>query len=52
MNPTIIYTKKHIIAFGTLLRKSVILTSIALLLRDIAGIGSAPRITSINQKQN
>jgi hypothetical protein len=29
-------------AFRALLWKSVILTSIALLLRDIAGIGSAP----------
>ena len=29
--------------FGTLLWKSVILTRAALLLRDIAGIGSAPR---------
>ena len=31
-------------AFGTLLWKSVILTSVALLLRDLAGIGSAPHI--------
>ena len=31
-------------AFGTLLWKSVILTSVPLLLRDIAGIGSAPRV--------
>ena len=38
--------KKNIMAFGTLLWKSVILTSVALLLGDIAGIGSAP------QKQN
>ncbi len=30
-------------AFGTLLWKSVILTSVALLLRDLAGIGSAPQ---------
>jgi len=30
-------------AFGTLLWESIILTSVALLLRDIAGIGSAPR---------
>ena len=30
-------------AFGTLLWKSVILTSVTLLLRDIAGIGSAPQ---------
>ncbi len=30
-------------AFGTLLWESVILTSVALLLRDIVGIGSAPR---------
>jgi hypothetical protein len=30
-------------AFGTLLWKSVFLTSVALLLRDIAGIGSAPQ---------
>ena len=43
MYPTIIYTKKHIMAFGTLLWKSVILTSVTLLLRDIAGIGSAPQ---------
>jgi hypothetical protein len=28
--------------FGTILRKSAILTSIALILRDLAGIGSAP----------
>ena len=34
---------KHIMTFGTLLWKSVILTSVALLLRDIAGIGSAPQ---------
>ena len=32
-------------AFGTLLWKSVILTSVALLLRDIAGIGSVPQIS-------
>ena len=31
-------------AFGTLLWKSVILTSVTLLLRDLAGIGSAPQI--------
>ncbi len=30
-------------AFGTLLRESVILTSVTHLLRDIVGIGSAPR---------
>ncbi len=30
-------------AFGTLLWKSVIFTSAALLRRDLAGIGSAPR---------
>ena len=30
-------------AFGTLLWKSVILTSVTLLLRDLAGIGSAPQ---------
>ena len=33
-------------AFGTLLWKSVILTSVTLLLRDIAGIGSAPRLAT------
>ena len=35
-------------AFGTLLWKSVILTSVALLLRDIAGIGSAPQYRDFN----
>jgi len=35
-------------AFGTLLWKSVILTSVALLLRDIAGIGSAPQSVACN----
>jgi hypothetical protein len=30
------------VAFETLLWKSVVLTSVALILRDIAGIGSAP----------
>ncbi len=39
-----IYTKKHIMTFGTLLWKNVILTRAALLLRDIAGIGSAPLV--------
>jgi hypothetical protein len=41
--PTIIYTKKHIVAYGTLLWKRLVLTSVALILRDIAGIGSAPQ---------
>ena len=41
--PTIIYPKIHIVAFGTLLWTSLVLTSVALILRDIAGIGSAPR---------
>ena len=35
-------------AFGILLWKSVILTSVTLLLRDIAGIGSAPRIEIVH----
>jgi hypothetical protein len=34
---------KHITTFGALLWESAILTSHALLLRDIAGIGSAPQ---------
>jgi hypothetical protein len=38
-------------AFGTLLWKSVILTSVALLLRDIAGIGSAPQFDVFSQRQ-
>ncbi len=33
-------------AFGTLLWNSIILTSVALLLRDLAGIGSAPHIVT------
>ncbi len=36
-------------AFGILLWESVILTSVALLLRDIAGIGSAPQHTNVVQ---
>ncbi|MFT5731149.1 MAG: hypothetical protein ACI8PB_005344 [Desulforhopalus sp.] len=35
-------------AFGTLLLAGVILTSVALLLRDIAGIGSAPRFAALH----
>ena len=41
---TKIYHKKDIMTFGTLLWKGVILTRAALLLRDIAGIGSAPYV--------
>lgn len=36
--------KKHVKTFGTLLWKSVILARDALLLCDIAGIGSAPQL--------
>ena len=42
------YIKKHIMASGTLLWESVILTRAALLLRDIAGIGSAAHIENLS----
>jgi hypothetical protein len=48
---TKIYTKKHIMAFGTLLWESEILTGHALLLRDIVGIGSAPRPGILGEPQ-
>ena len=35
--------------FGTLLWESVILTSVTLLLRDLAGIGSAPRYGNVTE---
>jgi hypothetical protein len=49
--PAKILTKKHIMTLGTLLWKNAILTSLALLLRDLAGIGSAPHPGLLQRKR-